>query len=152
MFTTYPIFSVSPIATSVRSNIITLSFYPDFGAFNDELYEEYLEHTVISGVAATGGLYTALDLVFGLIFGRSLLAVILGGKQLTPFGMIATLVQGSSFHRRLQASYPGIDGKEPDQKARATCDFIHDVLLDLKPLDIKPTQALLGSNKESQLH
>lgn len=46
--------SVSAGTASISPGLTTLTFYPGFGAINDELYEEYLKHTVLSGLAATG--------------------------------------------------------------------------------------------------
>ncbi|KIO25442.1 hypothetical protein M407DRAFT_47930, partial [Tulasnella calospora MUT 4182] len=114
-----------------------LTFYPGFSAYNDELYEEYLNHTVISGLSTTGGLYTAFDVVFILLFGRSLLTALFGGKHITPFGAIASLIKRETFRQKLREEYDGIDGEDPTQKAHATCKFLHDFVLDLKPLEIQ---------------
>lgn len=48
------------------------------------------------------------------------------------------MVQRDSFRKGLQDRYPGIVGKDPKTKAEATCEFIHDFLLDLKPLESPP--------------
>ncbi|KAG8923605.1 hypothetical protein FRC01_012564 [Tulasnella sp. 417] len=127
-----------PSPASIDANITTLHFYPDFSAYTDVLYEQYLENTVISGLTKTGGLLSSFDVVFILLFGRSLVAALFGSNNMSPFGAIASMIQREKFRKRLQAAYPGIDGENPSLRAEATCDFLHDFLLDLKPLETKP--------------
>ncbi|KAG8917342.1 hypothetical protein FRC01_002512, partial [Tulasnella sp. 417] len=133
---TYPILSVTAGTPPSSPTLTVLNFYPEFGAYNDEVYEEYLKHTVLSGLSTTGGLYTSFDVLFILIFGRSLLAAVFGSKHLTAFGAIASLLQTKTFRDNLARGYPGIDGKDRNERAQATCDFLHDFILDLKPLRI----------------
>ncbi|KAG8949584.1 hypothetical protein FRC04_008517 [Tulasnella sp. 424] len=45
------------------------------------------------------------------------------------------MVQRESFRKRLLDQYPGIVGNDPKMKAEATCEFLHDFILDLKLLD-----------------
>ncbi|KAG8924721.1 hypothetical protein FRC01_011130 [Tulasnella sp. 417] len=139
VYVTYPILSVITNSTAGDPDITTLRFYPAFSAYNDELYAQYLEQTVISGLTKTGGLYSSFEVVFVLFFGRSLLAALFGKNNMNPFGRIATTIQGDIFRKRLQEAYPGIDGEDPRQRAEATCNFMHDFILDLKPLEIKRT-------------
>ncbi|KAG8957736.1 hypothetical protein FRC00_003583, partial [Tulasnella sp. 408] len=63
-------------------------------------------------------------------------AVLKGSKHVTPFGVIASVIRTEAFNKNLKEEYPGIDGKDadPNKKARATCDFLHDFVLDLKPV------------------
>lgn len=103
----------------------------------------------------TGGLYTAFDVVFIFLFGRSLLTALFGklvellaglnrmidcfdcfegGKHITPFGAISSLIKRETFRKDLLKKYPGID----KQEANSTCKFLHDFVLDFKPLDIPP--------------
>ncbi|KIO17214.1 hypothetical protein M407DRAFT_85213, partial [Tulasnella calospora MUT 4182] len=140
---------LTPNSAPIDPQLTSLSFYPGFSAYNDELYEEYLDHTVISGLSTTGGLYTAFDVVFILLFGRSLLTALFGGKHITPFGTIASLIKRDKFRQKLRNKYPGIDGKDPNQKAYATCEFLHDFVLDLKPLEIPSTYERQGSSEDS---
>ncbi|KAG8924722.1 hypothetical protein FRC01_011131, partial [Tulasnella sp. 417] len=135
---TYPIHSPTQSSASIDPNITTLNFYPEFSASTDELYEQYLENTVISGLTKTGGLLSSFDVVFILLFGRSLVAALFGRNNMSPFGAIASIIQREKFRKRLQAAYPGIDGENPSLRAEATCNFLHDFLLDLKPLEIRP--------------
>ncbi|KAG8943378.1 hypothetical protein FRC00_011230 [Tulasnella sp. 408] len=44
---------------------------------------------------------------------------------------MASVLRRDSFREDLLKTYPGIDSKDP----RATCEFLHDFILDLKPLD-----------------
>ncbi|KIO21830.1 hypothetical protein M407DRAFT_51324, partial [Tulasnella calospora MUT 4182] len=115
------------------AQITTLKFYPGFSAYNDELYEQYLDHTVLSGLSKTGGLYTVFDVMFVFLFGRSLLAAMRGSKHITPFGAMASIIYKDKFRKGLQEGYPGIDGKDPSQRAEATCSFVHDFILNIKP-------------------
>lgn len=48
------------------------------------------------------------------------------------------MVQRESFRQGLRDQYPGIVGNDPKLKAEATCEFLHDFILDLKPLDPPP--------------
>ncbi|KAG9021979.1 hypothetical protein FS837_006816 [Tulasnella sp. UAMH 9824] len=158
VYVTYPILSVTDSPDTTEEEITSLNFYPMFSGYNDELYEQYLDQTVLTGLSKTGGLYSSFEVVFVLFFGRSLLAALFGkqlahrtentaltlrdlkGKNNTnPFGRIANTIQGDKFRRRLQEAYPGIDGEDPKQRVEATCAFLHDFILDLKPLNIKPT-------------
>ncbi|KAG8923603.1 hypothetical protein FRC01_012562 [Tulasnella sp. 417] len=136
VFVTYPILSLTPDSAPVEPPLTVLTFYPGFSAYNDELYEEYLNFTIISGLSTTGGLYSAFDVVFILIFGRSLLTALFGGKQVTPFGAIASLLRRDKFRQDLLKKYPGIDDETSLQRADSTCKFLHDFILDLKPLEI----------------
>ncbi|KAG9037035.1 hypothetical protein FS837_001509 [Tulasnella sp. UAMH 9824] len=131
--------SVATGAASPSPGLTTLTFYPGFGAFNDELYEEYLKNTVLSGLAATGGLYTTFDFLFVLLFGRSLLAALFRSKHITPFGAVASMLRRDKFCKTLLDKYPGIEDEDPSKRAQATCNLLHDLLLDLTPLEIKPT-------------
>ncbi|KAG9023635.1 hypothetical protein FS837_005679 [Tulasnella sp. UAMH 9824] len=139
VYVTYPVLSVSNSNFTTDEQTTTLSFYPTFSAYNDELYEQYLDQTVLTGLSKTGGLYSSFEVVFVLFFGRSLLAALFGKNNTNPFGRIANTIQGDKFRRRLQEAYPGIDGEDPKQRVEATCAFLHDFILDLKPLNIKPT-------------
>lgn len=42
------------------------------------------------------------------------------------------------FREKLKAEYPGIECKD----AQATCSFLHDFILDLKPLEIESKEAV----------
>ncbi|KIO17212.1 hypothetical protein M407DRAFT_85212 [Tulasnella calospora MUT 4182] len=131
--------SVTQNSAPSDPQITILRFYPGFSGYNDELYEQHLDYTVLSGLSKTGGLYSSFEVVFMLFFGRSLLAALFGKNNTNPFGRIASTIQGDIFRKRLQEAYPGIDGEDPRQRAEATVNFMHDFLLDLKPLEIRPT-------------
>ncbi|KAG9021182.1 hypothetical protein FS837_007505 [Tulasnella sp. UAMH 9824] len=95
-------------------------------------------------MSATGGLYATFDVVFILLFGRSLLAALFGSKHLTPFGVIASIIRTEAFNKNLKKEYPGIDGEDPNKRAEATCNFLHDFVLDLKPVRKVQVPALEG--------
>ncbi|KAG9039008.1 hypothetical protein FS837_001145, partial [Tulasnella sp. UAMH 9824] len=63
-------------SNSSRPNRTEINFYPAFGAYDDEIIEEYLENTVLSGMSATGGLYSTFDVAFMFLFGRSLMVAL----------------------------------------------------------------------------
>lgn len=71
-----------------------------------------------------------------------------GNKLITPFGALASILQTDSFRKGLQNVYPGIDGDDPAKRSHATCDFIRDFVLELKPLDTKPAYEIEDSSKD----
>ncbi|KIO34385.1 hypothetical protein M407DRAFT_16913 [Tulasnella calospora MUT 4182] len=99
---------------------------------NADALEEYLEYTMLEGLAATGGLYTALDLVFALVFGRSIINILFGGKPLSPFGVLGP-VSGKILRERLIRQYPGLETDDAPERPKAVCDFLCDFLLDIRP-------------------
>lgn len=56
---------------------------------------------------------------------------------MTPFGALGCMIRGRRFRENLRQSFPGIDGTDPGSRAEATCDFLHEFILDLRPLEIK---------------
>ncbi|KAG8937477.1 hypothetical protein FRC00_005083 [Tulasnella sp. 408] len=94
-----------------------------FSAYSDELYEQYLDHTVLTGLTKTGH------------------------NNTNPFGRIASTVQGDTFRKNLRQKYPGIDAEDPKQRIEGTCAFLHDFILDLRPLNIRPTYVDTGSTR-----
>lgn len=72
-----------------------------------------------------------------------------GNKLITPFGALASILQTESFRKRLQNVYPGIDGDDRAERSHATCDFIRDFVLDLNPLDTKPTYEMETPSKDT---
>ncbi|KAG8985815.1 hypothetical protein FRB90_004434, partial [Tulasnella sp. 427] len=147
---TYPILSVDTDVSTTDASITTLTFHPGFGAYNDEIYEEYLEKTVLTGIAQTGGIYTAFNVFYLVLFGRSLLSSFTGGKPIGPFGKIASLLQVNSFRKGLRTHYPGIDGTDESKKAAATTNFLHDFVLDLRPLNLEPSYESKKKKKDVQ--
>lgn len=45
---------VSLEARSNHANITRLMYHPEFGGYNDQLYQQSLKYTVLSGLSATG--------------------------------------------------------------------------------------------------
>lgn len=39
---------------SLDPQITSLTFYPTFGPYTDDIYEQYLTHTVLGGLSKTG--------------------------------------------------------------------------------------------------
>ncbi|KAG8989837.1 hypothetical protein FRB90_002053, partial [Tulasnella sp. 427] len=148
IISTFPILDTD--VTTSDASITTLIFRSGFAAYNDEIYEEYLEKTVLTGIATTGGLYTAFNIVYTLLFGRSLLSAFTGGRPIGPFGKITSILQTNSFRRGLQSHYPGIDGTDQSKKAVATTNFLHDFVLDLRPLDLEPSYESRKRNEDTQ--
>ncbi|KAG8923314.1 hypothetical protein FRC00_006395, partial [Tulasnella sp. 408] len=53
----------------------------------------------------------------------------------------------------LLKEYPGIDGEEgPNEKAHATCEFLHDFVLDLAPLKIAAKNRREFGQTSANLH
>lgn len=66
---------------------------------------------------------------------------------MTPFGALAALVQRRALCKGLEEDYPGLNEPHSTTRVQATCDFLHDFVLDLKPLDQK-TDAQPASSDE----
>ncbi|KAG8922274.1 hypothetical protein FRC00_007621, partial [Tulasnella sp. 408] len=71
------------------------------------------------------------------------------GKLLTPFGALASILRRDSFREELRKEYCGIDGEDPAKKAYATCQFLHDFVLDMNPLEIPDANTVAESGKDS---
>lgn len=56
---------------------------------------------------------------------------------MTPFGALGCMIRSGRFREKLRQSFPGIEGPDPGRRAEATCDFLHEFILDLRPLKIK---------------
>ncbi|KAG8914053.1 hypothetical protein FRC01_004244 [Tulasnella sp. 417] len=54
VYLTYPPVAISLEGEYPNPNITSLTFYPRFGPFTDEIYEEHLDYTFLSGLSATG--------------------------------------------------------------------------------------------------
>ncbi|KAG8911996.1 hypothetical protein FRC00_005448, partial [Tulasnella sp. 408] len=52
------------------------------------------------------------------------------------------MVRGGHFREKLCKLYAGIESSDPGRRAEATCNFLHDFILDLKPLKIKETSEI----------
>ncbi|KIO34384.1 hypothetical protein M407DRAFT_16912 [Tulasnella calospora MUT 4182] len=130
----YPVASATFSSMELSSQTI-IEISPSFGGFYDnnaDAWEEYLEHTVLEGLAATGGLYTAFDLVYALVFGRSIIGILFGGKPLSPFGVLGS-ASGKILRKRLLLQYPGLETDDAPERSKAVCDFLCDFLLDIGP-------------------
>ncbi|KAG8898847.1 hypothetical protein FRC01_010744, partial [Tulasnella sp. 417] len=139
----YP--AVSSKSSSIElSSQTTIEIIPQFEAFygrNADAWEEYIEHTMVEGLAATGGLYTSFDLIFTLIFGRSLIGLLFGGRPISPFGAIA-FAGRRSLQRKLLRRYPGLEADDASERGRAVSDFLCDFVVDMGP--VQPTRSGRG--------
>ncbi|KAG8920075.1 hypothetical protein FRC01_000940 [Tulasnella sp. 417] len=136
----HPIVSLQPVesTTITNPNISTVTFYQGFGFIGHHVLEQYREYDVLSGLGATGGLYTILDLVFGILFGRPLMAIMVGSKYISPFGLAVAIFGGPALRRKVKRRYPDLDSSDPVQRSFATSDFLHDFVLDLGAAIPKP--------------
>ncbi|KAG8921181.1 hypothetical protein FRC01_000378 [Tulasnella sp. 417] len=136
----HPIVSLHPVesTTITNPNISTVTFYQGFGFIGHHVLEQYREYDVLSGLGATGGLYTILDLVFGILFGRPLMAIMVGSKYISPFGLAVAIFGGPALRRKVKRRYPDLDSSDPVQRSFATSDFLHDFVLDLGAAIPKP--------------
>ncbi|KAG9046512.1 hypothetical protein FS837_004262 [Tulasnella sp. UAMH 9824] len=136
----HPIVSLQPVesTTITNPNISTVTFYQGFGFIGHHVLEQYREYDVLSGLGATGGLYTILDLVFGILFGRPLMAIMVGSKYISPFGLAVAIFGGPALRRKMKRRYPDLDSTDSVQRSFATSDFLHDFVLDLGAAVPKP--------------
>ncbi|KAG8946364.1 hypothetical protein FRC04_011910 [Tulasnella sp. 424] len=136
----HPIVSVQPLesTTITNPNISTVTFYQGYGFIGHHVLEQYREYDILSGLGSTGGLYTILDLVFGILFGRPLMAIMVGSKYISPFGLAVALFGGPALRRKVKRRYPDLDSTDSVQRAFATSDFLHDFVLDLGAAISKP--------------
>ncbi|KAG8928519.1 hypothetical protein FRC01_005806 [Tulasnella sp. 417] len=120
------------------SSQTTIEIKPEFDALygsNTDAWEEYIEYTMIEGLASTGGLYTFLDLIFTIIFGRSVINLLFGGRPISPFGSIA-LASKRSLREKLLMQYPGLGASDASERAIAVCDFLSDFVVDFGPVQL----------------
>ncbi|KIO24680.1 hypothetical protein M407DRAFT_25924 [Tulasnella calospora MUT 4182] len=133
------------------SSQTTIEMIPEFDAFyghNADAWEEYIEQTMIEGLAATGGLYTSFDIVFTLIFGRSLVSILFGGRPISPFGAIA-IAGHKSLRKKLLRRYPGLAADDSPERGRAVCDFLCDFVVDMGP--VQPVRSGQGDVTDTAL-
>ncbi|KIO26432.1 hypothetical protein M407DRAFT_235088 [Tulasnella calospora MUT 4182] len=124
--------------TITNPNISTVTFYQGFGFIGHHVLEQYREYDILSGLGATGGLYTILDLVFGILFGRPLMAIMVGSKYISPFGLAVAMFGGPALRRKMKRRYPDLNSTDSVQRSFATSDFLHDFVLDLGAAIPKP--------------
>lgn len=60
------------------NNTATLRLAPPFNPYEYAVEQEYVEHSVLSGLALMGGIWTSLNGVFAMVFGSTLLLVLFG--------------------------------------------------------------------------
>ncbi|KAG8896137.1 hypothetical protein FRC01_011989, partial [Tulasnella sp. 417] len=115
----YP--AVSSKSSSIElSSQTTIEIIPQFEAFygrNADAWEEYIEHTMVEGLAATGG------------------------KPISPFGAIA-FAGRRSLQRKLLRRYPGLEADDASERGRAVSDFLCDFVVDMSP--VQPTRSGRG--------
>ncbi|KAG9017070.1 hypothetical protein FRB90_001895 [Tulasnella sp. 427] len=148
----HPIVSLQPLesTTITNPNISTVTFYQGFGFIGDHVLEQYRQSDILSGLGSTGGLYTILDLVFGILFGRPLMAIIIGSKYISPFGLAVAIFGGPALRRKVKRRYPHLDSTDSVQRSFATSDFLHDFVLDLGAAISKPNMFVPQSHELDQ--
>ncbi|KAG8967007.1 ATP-dependent rRNA helicase spb4 [Tulasnella sp. 425] len=149
----HPIVSVQPLdsTTITNPNISTVTFYQGYGFIGQHVLEQYREYDILSGLGSTGGLYTILDLAFGVLFGRPLMAIMVGSKYISPFGLAVALFGGPALRRKVKRRYPDIDSTDSVQRSFATADFLHDFVIDLGAAISKPNMFALQTQDLGQL-
>ncbi|KDQ05791.1 hypothetical protein BOTBODRAFT_295173 [Botryobasidium botryosum FD-172 SS1] len=124
---------IDPTSVTTNPNISTVTFYPSFGLIGHHVLEQYRENTVLGGLGSTGGLYTILDLVFGFLFGKPLMAIMFNTKYISPFGFFITVFGKAAIQRKLSRKYPHLHSQEPAQQSVSTSAFLHDFVVDFGP-------------------
>ncbi|KAG8993452.1 hypothetical protein FRB90_000689 [Tulasnella sp. 427] len=148
----HPIVSLQPLdsATITNPNISTVTFYQGFGHIGDHDLEQYRKYDILSGLGSTGGLYTVLDLLYCILFGRSLMAMIMYSKYISPFGLAVAIFGKEALRRKVKRRYPHLDSADSVQRSFATSDFLHDFALDLRPAISKPNTFVPQSHDMDQ--
>ncbi|KAF9522466.1 hypothetical protein CPB83DRAFT_911328 [Crepidotus variabilis] len=106
--------------------------------------EDYVDQSMLSGLAAVGGLWAFFAGIFAAIFGTSMMRILFGLKPLSVFGLIHWF-QKLQLKEACTMNYPRM---EHDLKAphpdRGLISLIYDQLLDvdfLHPMDGHIAQA-----------
>ncbi|KII87840.1 hypothetical protein PLICRDRAFT_125111 [Plicaturopsis crispa FD-325 SS-3] len=136
-----------PAIGAFPDNTASLTIYADFDASEILYMEDYQEHTVLSGLASLGGVFSSADGVFALIFGWPLIALLFGSKPLSPFGLVGMLAR-SRIYAAVQELYPSLK-KEVNEGGIAS--FLKDTAVDLAILDSsKPKEETPDDDPEEQ--
>ncbi|KZP15334.1 hypothetical protein FIBSPDRAFT_958988 [Athelia psychrophila] len=77
-------------------------------------------------LSAFGGLYTSIDVVFALIFGRTVLAILFSTRAISPFGLLG-LITRHRFRRLINEQYPRL---QEDIEHDGMTTYISEVAID----------------------
>ncbi|KAJ3572445.1 hypothetical protein NP233_g3078 [Leucocoprinus birnbaumii] len=91
--------------------------------------EENPDHTILSGLSFTGGVWTVLDGVFSAIFGTSLLLVLFGMKPLSVYGIVHMFPK-----KRPALRFK--DGDMSDEELKKVVKIVREHLLDADSTDV----------------
>ncbi|KAF8646931.1 hypothetical protein AX16_007023 [Volvariella volvacea WC 439] len=124
------------IGSNVSKANATLRFVHQDDVQKLQVEEEFMEDTVFAGLSKLGGLWTALNGLFVLLFGTSLLMAI-GSKPLSTFGFAHQFARGK-VQERWKARYPQIEQdlrKYQDSNHKGLHRFVLDHFLDIEYFD-----------------
>ncbi|PPQ96986.1 hypothetical protein CVT26_006412, partial [Gymnopilus dilepis] len=124
------------IPSSPEISTFRISFQTDISEMR--LLKDSRSQTVIGGVAQVGGLWTSLSGIFAVIFGCSLLGILLGSKKMSLLGIVHCL-QHDSIRNACHEKYPDL----PEQigllnKENGLISLLCDHLLDVDFLKGSP--------------
>ncbi|KAF7983504.1 hypothetical protein HWV62_21832 [Athelia sp. TMB] len=104
LFFDYDIIYSSP--TNDEGTSATFTFRPFQRAVIHQTLGSTSAFPLIAGIlASVGGIFTSINGLFALIFGRTVVAVILGSRSSSPFGLFGMLARGH-FKRMIKKNFP----------------------------------------------
>ncbi|EIM89040.1 uncharacterized protein STEHIDRAFT_154732 [Stereum hirsutum FP-91666 SS1] len=138
----------SPDISTFASNTSSMNLNTSLPASTEWIISEEIVHTSIAGealkiISTIGGIHVVVNGIFFVIFGRSLLAVLFGGKPLSPFGVSGLF---PSFRDRIHKHYPVM---EDDLKAGGMASFVEEVAMDIGVLRVPKRRPNVQSSSEA---
>ncbi|KZP14776.1 hypothetical protein FIBSPDRAFT_935566 [Athelia psychrophila] len=85
-------------------------------------------------ISQTGGTLSAIDGIFALIFGRTIMAIIFGTRIVSPFGLLG-MVTHNHFKELIHKDYPKL---QEDIDRRGMAAYISEVAIDAALMDVPP--------------
>ncbi|KZP13198.1 hypothetical protein FIBSPDRAFT_936470 [Athelia psychrophila] len=96
-------------------------------------------------LSAVGGTFAFIDGLFALIFGRTIMGILLGNRAISPFGLLG-IVTRNRFKRLIHEQYPLIQ-EDIDRGGMAA--YISEVAIDAALMDVPPVKGQTSSSLSS---
>ncbi|KAF7352131.1 Short-chain dehydrogenase/reductase family protein [Mycena venus] len=98
-----------------------------------KMVQDYTDVSVLSGLAALGGLWTFTNGVFALLFGANLLYFLFGKRPLSALGIVHVF-QRTTLIRNWHEDFPALysEGGSPGSDSAGVVAFIRERLIDVK--------------------
>ncbi|KAJ7590006.1 hypothetical protein C8J56DRAFT_587618 [Mycena floridula] len=123
----------------------------DFSSAPTEIVQDYVETSVVGGLATFGGFWTFVNGAFTMFFGANLLYFLLRRRPLSALGIVH-IFQSRSLVRNWHEDFPALrtEGGLPGSKSAGIVAFIRERLVDLDDEEIesieKDIEAQLSSS------